>query len=182
MADAARTWAAFLGSINVGGRRVKNDQLVEALADAGFDRVETYRASGNLILGDPEGRPAGAVTGAVEAGLAAGLGFEVPVILRPGDAVAGIAAAEPFPEKQVEAAKGKEQVVLAARPITAAMTKECAALGTEVDLLEVAGGELYWLPIDGVQGTGLDSKALAKVIGHCTVRTLGTLEGIAKKL
>ncbi|WP_369027029.1 DUF1697 domain-containing protein [Qipengyuania sp. RANM35] len=43
---------AFLGSINVGGNRIKMVDLVAALNDAGFEDVSTVAASGNVILPD----------------------------------------------------------------------------------------------------------------------------------
>lgn len=42
--------AAFLGSINVGGNRLKMDDLKVALGEAGFARVETVVASGNVLF------------------------------------------------------------------------------------------------------------------------------------
>ncbi|WP_284124937.1 DUF1697 domain-containing protein [Parerythrobacter aestuarii] len=42
----------FLGSINVGGNRIKMVDLVTALTDAGFRDVSTVAASGNVILTD----------------------------------------------------------------------------------------------------------------------------------
>lgn len=43
---------AFLGSINVGGNRIKMVDLVAVLTDAGFQDVSTVTASGNVILTD----------------------------------------------------------------------------------------------------------------------------------
>ena len=44
------TRLALLGSINIGGNRMKMADLRERLAADGFDRVETVAASGNVIL------------------------------------------------------------------------------------------------------------------------------------
>lgn len=43
---------AFLGSINVGGNRIKMVDLVAVLTDAGLQDVSTVTASGNVILTD----------------------------------------------------------------------------------------------------------------------------------
>lgn len=43
---------AFLGSINVGGNRIKMADLVGTLTDAGFREVSTVTASGNVIFTD----------------------------------------------------------------------------------------------------------------------------------
>ncbi|WP_435202096.1 DUF1697 domain-containing protein [Qipengyuania sp. 902] len=44
------TRLALLGSINIGGNRIKMADLRERLAADGFGRVETVAASGNVIL------------------------------------------------------------------------------------------------------------------------------------
>ncbi|MEP1606378.1 MAG: DUF1697 domain-containing protein, partial [Marinomonas sp.] len=43
---------ALLGSINIGGNRVKMADLKAAFADEGFGDVQTVAASGNAILSD----------------------------------------------------------------------------------------------------------------------------------
>lgn len=44
------TYAALLGAVNVGGRKVPMAQLRELLADMGYERVRTYLASGNAVF------------------------------------------------------------------------------------------------------------------------------------
>ena len=48
------TRLALLGSINIGGNRMRMADLRERLAAYGFDRVETVAASGNVILSSDE--------------------------------------------------------------------------------------------------------------------------------
>lgn len=43
-------YVALLGSINVGGNRLKMDELRAALGDAGFANVRTVVASGNVLF------------------------------------------------------------------------------------------------------------------------------------
>ena len=45
-------YLALLGSINIGGNRVKMVDLKAAFAEEGFRELETVAASGNLILTD----------------------------------------------------------------------------------------------------------------------------------
>ena len=47
-------YLALLGSINIGGNRVKMVDLKAALAKAGFGDVTTVAASGNVILEDAD--------------------------------------------------------------------------------------------------------------------------------
>ena len=48
------TRLALLGSINVGGNRIKMADLRSCLSDGGFGNVETVAASGNVILSSDE--------------------------------------------------------------------------------------------------------------------------------
>ena len=43
-------YVALLGSINVGGNRLKMDELKAALEDEGFEKVQTVVASGNVLF------------------------------------------------------------------------------------------------------------------------------------
>ena len=43
-------YVALLGSINVGGNRLKMEELRAALEDAGFANVQTVVASGNVLF------------------------------------------------------------------------------------------------------------------------------------
>jgi uncharacterized protein (DUF1697 family) len=47
---AMTCYVALLGSINIGGNRLKMDELTAALEDEGFDNVATVVASGNVLF------------------------------------------------------------------------------------------------------------------------------------
>lgn len=49
-----RRYVALLGSINVGGNRLKMDELKAALEDHGFANVATVVASGNVLFDHPQ--------------------------------------------------------------------------------------------------------------------------------
>lgn len=89
-----RTWVGFLRGMNLGGRRLTNDELVDAVRSCGCDDVEAYQASGNVVFGD--GRPPDELTAALTGGLADALGYEVPVFLRDAHEVRAIAELAPF--------------------------------------------------------------------------------------
>ena len=52
-------YVALLGSINVGGNRLKMDELKAALEDHGFANVATVVASGNVLFDHPRAADAG---------------------------------------------------------------------------------------------------------------------------
>lgn len=117
----------------------------------------------------------------VEAELGGRLGYEVPVFLRSIEEVAAIAAHEPFDPKRVTKSKGKLQVSLLMEKPSAGARKKALALATDEDHLAIEGRELYWLPSGGLLESGLDLKAIAKLLGVDTRRTMGTIEQIAAK-
>jgi uncharacterized protein (DUF1697 family) len=171
---------AFLRGMNLGKRRIKNEELRAEFETLGFEDVATFRASGNVIFGAPK-QSGVALAKTIESGLGDALGYEVPVFLRSCTEVAAIAAQEPFPAAAVGAAKGKLQVTMLARKPTAAARKRVLSLATDEDGLAIAARELFWLPSGGTLESELDLKAIAKALGVGTQRTMGTIEQISAK-
>lgn len=174
------TYVAFLRGMNLGNRRIKNDELRGEFEQLGFDGVATFRASGNVVFESAE-RDEGALAATIEAGLAEGLGYDVPVFLRGAAEVAAIAAHEPFDPERLSASKGKLQVLLLLSKPKAAARKKALGLASDEDLLALRGRELYWLPSGGVLESSLDQKAIAAALGTSTTRTMGTIGQIAAK-
>jgi uncharacterized protein (DUF1697 family) len=174
-------YVAFLRGMNLGKRRIKNDELRAEFEALGFAGVATFRASGNVIFGADDGEPEAALTTRIEAGLGEALGYEVPVFLRSRAEVAAIAAQEPFEAKLVEASKGKLQVALLLKKPSAAARQKVIALASDEDLLAVSGREIFWLPSGGLLESDLDLKAIEAAVGPDTRRTMGTIEQIAAK-
>lgn len=171
---------AFLRGMNLGGRRIKNEELRAEFESLGFADVATFRASGNVIFG-AQGGSESALTKQIEAGLGDALGYEVPVFLRSCAEVTAIAAAEPFDAKLLAASKGKLQVQFLARKPAAAARKAVSALATDDDGLALSGRELYWLPSGGISESELDWKPIDAALGSGTMRTMGTVEQIAAR-
>lgn len=174
-------YVAFLRGMNLGGRRIKNDELRTQFERLGCADVATFRASGNVIFGAKAGKSESALGEGIEAGLGAALGYEVPVFLRSAAEVAAIAAQEPFDQRLVEASKGKLQVsLLAAKPSTGDR-KAVLAFASDEDRLAISGRELFWLPSGGLLESQLDLKAIEAILGRDTRRTKGTIDQIAAK-
>jgi uncharacterized protein (DUF1697 family) len=173
-------YVAFLRGMNLGKRRIKNEELRAEFEALGFGDVATFRASGNVIFGG-ERQGEAALTKTIEHGLGEALGYEVSVFLRSCAEVAAIAAQEPFDAKAVAASKGKLQVTMLAKRPTAAAGKKVLALATDEDSLAIAARELFWLPSGGTLESELDHKSIEKALGKGTQRTMGTIEQIAAK-
>jgi uncharacterized protein (DUF1697 family) len=173
-------YAAFLRGMNLGGRRITNAELGAAVAGLGFEQVETFRASGNVVLAADGGREP-AIAKRLESGLADSLGYEVPVFLRSAAEVKAIARHEPFDAAAFAASRGKLQVALLLEAPAAKGRREAVALATDEDRLAIEGRELYWLPSGGMSDSELDLNAIGTALGLMTVRTMGTIEQVASK-
>lgn len=174
-------YVAFLRGMNLGGRRIKNEELRRHFEEIGFEGVATFRASGNVIFATAKREAEAKLAARVEAELGERLGYEVPVFLRSGEEVAAIAAQEPFDPKLVARSKGKLQVSLLMKKPGTAATKKVLALSSDEDLLAIEGSELYWLPRGGLLESELDLKVIEALLGTDTRRTMGTIEQIAAK-
>jgi uncharacterized protein (DUF1697 family) len=175
-------YVAFLRGMNLGRRRISNEDLRAAFEGLELTGVATFRASGNVVFDGPDGVDGADVSTRIEAGLADALGYEVPVFLRSCEQVAAIAAREPFDAKQVaKSAAGKLQVALLPDAPGKLVRKEALAMAGDEDRLAIQGSELFWLPSGGISESDLDLKTLESALGPWTMRTMGTIEQIAAK-
>ena len=133
-------YVAFLRGMNVGGRRISNRDLNAAFDEIGLPDASTFRASGNVAFDAPAGERRADLPGRIEDGLREVLGYEVPVFLRSAAETRAIAAFEPFPAAQIDASKGKVQVILLAAKPTAEARREALAHATDSDPLAIEGG------------------------------------------
>lgn len=175
-------YVAFLRGMNLGKRRIKNEELRAHFEAMGLEDVATFRASGNVIFATPKREAETKLAARVETELDERLGYDVPVFLRSERELAAIAAQQPFPAARVKKSKGKLQVSLLKKKPSAATQRKVLALATDEDLLAIEGRELYWLPSGGLLESNLDLKAIETLLGPDTRRTMGTIEQIAAKL
>jgi len=156
---------AFLRGMNLGRRRITNVELAAIFEDFGLAEVRCYRASGNVLF---EGE---ATEEALERHLQGALGYPVKVFLRTVEELDAICA---FAFSR----EGKTQVNLLREDPPA----EVLEYATQDDLLALGPRCLYWQPIGRSTDSVLDHRALDKLHGRGTMRTMGTLTNIRKKL
>jgi uncharacterized protein (DUF1697 family) len=173
-------YVAFLRGINLGGRRIKNDELRLRFEELGFGGVSTFRASGNVIF-SARREKSEAIVALLEEGLEGSLGYGVPVFLRSAAEVVEIAEYVPFDPDLVEPSAGKLQVTMLLEAPAAKAREQVLAMGTDEDRLAICGRELYWLPSGGILDSRLDTKAIDGALGLATQRTKGTIDLIAAK-
>jgi len=134
---------AFLRAINVGGHVVTMATLRGHFEKLGFDEVETFINSGNVIFTTSAKNDA-ALERKIEAHLEKALGYEVKTFLRSEAELAAIARYQPFAEARIAAAPTLCVGFLGA-PLDAAAQKLLMAMKSEIDDFHVHGRELYWL-------------------------------------
>jgi uncharacterized protein (DUF1697 family) len=175
------THVAFLKGMNLGNRRLTNEELRGHFEAIGLTDVATFRASGNVIFASPKRRSEKALTELIEGELATLLGYPVATFVRSEAELREIAAAEPFDAATSKRLRGKPQVMLLAAAPTAAGRKKALSLASDEDALAFGSRELHWLPAGGISESALDMKALGDALGPMTVRTKGTVEQIATR-
>ncbi len=174
-------YVAFLRGMNLGGRRIRNDELKREFEDLGLGEVSCFRASGNVIFATEEKEGEEKLKQRIEAGLGESLGYKVPVFLRNAAELEAVSAQEPFDASLLSASKGKLQVAFLPTASKANARKQALALGSDEDRLAIKGRELYWLPSGGISESDLDLKTIEAVVGPWTMRTKGTVDQIAAK-
>ncbi len=162
----------FLRGMNLGNRRVTNDELAAAFERLGFSDPSPYQASGNVILAtatvvDPDH---------LSKRLEVELGYVVPVFVRSALQLRAIVDS-PF-AGQTGVDGGKPQIIF----IGPGNEKPLDRVFRPTDRFELIGTEIHWLPPGGLAETGDLHKRLDASVGANTVRTLGTIERIVKKL
>jgi len=173
-------WIAFLRAINVGGHNVRMDDLRRIFAAAGLSKVETFIASGNVIIeADIVDRQS--LQTRLGHLLHEELGYAVDVFLRTDAEVAAIAAYEPFPPEMQESAAALN-IALLAKPLAASATQKLLALTSEIDYFHVNHSEVYWLCLKKQSESTFSNAVLEKSLGlRATMRGANTIRKLAEK-
>jgi uncharacterized protein (DUF1697 family) len=174
-------YVAFLRGMNLGGRRIKNEELKREFEALGLGDVSCFRASGNVIFATEE-KAEEKLKQRIEAGLGEALGYKVPVFLRNEAELEAVTTHEPFDSGLIDASKGKLQVAFLPSPPKGKAKKQALASASDEDRLAIEGRELYWLPSGGISDSDLDLKTIEAAVGPWTMRTKGTVYQIAARL
>ncbi len=173
-------YVAFLRGMNLGGRRIKNDELKREFEQLGLGDVSCFRASGNVIFASKE-KGEEKLKQRIEAGLGESLGYKVPVFLRSAAELGAVSTQEPFDSALIKASKGKLQVAFLSAAPKGKARKQALAIESKEDRLAIEGRELYWLPSGGISESDLDLKTIEAAVGPWTMRTKGTVDQIAAR-
>jgi len=173
---------AFLRAINVGGRRVKNDELRAIFESAGLRGVETFIASGNVLFHPPPLSVAD-LEAKLEAQLHKRLGYVVDTFVRTTPELQDIAASTPFGVIERSPQGNVLSVAFARDVIGDSAQRNLASLCGPVDALCAVGRESYWLRRRDVGESELASGQLERTLGvPCTARNMNTIDRLLDKL
>jgi uncharacterized protein (DUF1697 family) len=175
------TFVAFLRGMNLGRRRITNDELCACFERIGFAGATAFMASGNVILSAGTADQS-ELRAMIERGLGAELDYDVPSFLRSAEEIAHIAEHEPFTAQELVVTEGRVQVgLLHTEPSD---PEREAALGhaTADDRLAIDGRELYWLPRAGISTSALDLTAIGDDLGGITIRTHRTIQRLRARV
>jgi uncharacterized protein (DUF1697 family) len=167
---------AFLRAVNLGHhRRAPRSELRAALVEAGFDEVDTFRTSGNVVL---RARGAdGRIARAIEEALARRLGFSVDVYLRSADDLRRLI----LQASRVASSGGRLQVAFLRAPPVTAERDQVLARSTEDDLLAFGERELLWVRRQATGQSDLNLRAIERLVGPWTMRTMDTVSRIVSR-
>ena len=165
-------YVALLRAINTPPRHVKMDRLRAVLEGLGFDNVETFIASGNVIFDTDDTD----LAARIEQALSAELGFDVPTLVLTADEAIATVDEQPF-----TGAAHVEISFLFTLPTPEAV-EELEAAATGADRLAVVGRRLYWSRSGPREESDHSEARVVRILGtQTTRRSLSTIEGIVDK-
>jgi uncharacterized protein (DUF1697 family) len=164
------TRVALLRGVNVGGHgRLAMPLLREVLEQAGCRAVATYLQSGNAVFLPPAPAP-GDLAGLLRDRLTAACGFDVPVMVRRAEDLAGLVAGLPFAPQDPT----RIHVAFLDAPPEPALGDALARLAAAGERFVVRGREIYLNLPDGM-GRARMPRAFARAPGPVTVRNWRTV-------
>ena len=173
-------YIAFLRAINVGGHIVKMQRLKELFQQLGFDDVETFIASGNVIFRS-RAKNSAALEEKIEQHLERELGYAVKTFIRSDAEVREIAANVPF-DSDGQARESTLYIGLLKTAPARETIERLLAAQTDVDDFSIQKRALYWRCRVYLHESSFSGAKLEKMLGMATtLRNANTLRRLAAK-
>jgi uncharacterized protein (DUF1697 family) len=172
---------AFLKAINVGGHTVKMDYLKSLFEKMGFEKVETFIASGNVVF-ETKSKNAVLIKKKIETELEKSLGYKVVTFIRLRIELKEIAEHKPFKESDLNNAQNCLYIGFLDDQPGKESQKKALALSDEANEFYFNNKELYWLCRKNFSDSGITGKTLEKALGmETTIRNSTTIKKMASK-
>lgn len=173
-------YIAFLRAINVGGHLVKMDRLRELFVQLGFENVETFIASGNVIFDSKA--TAKSLEPKIEKHLKESLGYEVRTFLRSTKELRAINKYRFYDEEELNAEGNTLYVGFLGDQPDEDAKQRLLSKSSATDGFHVNDRELYWLYRRNNGESKFYGGLLEKTLGmQATLRNINTVQRLAKK-
>ncbi|HYG47402.1 MAG TPA: DUF1697 domain-containing protein [Allosphingosinicella sp.] len=153
---------ALLRAVNVGGRKLPMAELRDLCAELGWEDVETYIQSGNVVFTAPG--EAGAIGTGLEEAIEERFRLDVPVVVRTASQWADLIAANPFPDVARDEPT-RLQLLLSKRPLDGDAAHRLMARADAGERVEAAGGALWFHFPAGVGRSKLTPSLIDRAAG-----------------
>ena len=171
---------ALLRAVNVGGRKLPMADLRALCGELGWEDVETYIQSGNLLF--TAAGAAAALETKLEQAIAARFGFHSDAIVRTAPQWRRLAGSNPFPE---ESGREPNRVLagLAKSKLAAGAAAAIAEAATGGERVKEADGALWFHYPEGVGISKLTPKLIDRAAGSpVTARNWRTVSALLEML
>jgi len=155
-------YISMLRGINIGHRRVKMDQLRKSFEALGFEQVQTYIQSGNVVFKSGESSPA-ALSKKIEGKILKDFGFPVSVVTRTADELRNTVANNPFLKQRGIDPEKLHVMFLSEAPARASL-KELTAVTVAPDRCHCSGQEIYFYLPNGVSKSVLWNSPVDRIL------------------
>ena len=173
-------WIAFLRAINVGGHVVKMHALKAIFEAIGFENVETFIASGNVLF-DSKEKNAAKLEARIEKELKAALGYESSTYIRAIAELQKLVGEMPYGDKEL-GADGYLQVGFFRDELTKESRDLISKLITENHDFRFGDKEVFWLLRGRFSENPLKGDLAArKLVATGTFRNIKMLRRLAAK-
>lgn len=153
---------ALLRAVNVGGRKLPMAELRALCGELGWEDVETYIQSGNVLFSAP-GRIE-ALESRLEEAIKDRFAMDVPVMVRTASQWAGYAAANPFP-KAAEDEPNRLQLLVSKQALKEDAADKLMERALAGESVRAAGGALWFHFPAGVGTSKLVPAVIDKAVG-----------------
>ena len=174
-------YIAFLRAINVGGHTVKMDHLKKLFEKMGFEKVETFIASGNVVF-ESKSKKIDAIKKKIETELEKSLGYKVATFIRTTNELKTISEFKAFKDSDLNNENNYLYIGFLESSPSKENQNKANAMQDAANEFHFNKTELYWLCRKNFSDSGIDGKKLEKVLGmNLTMRNSTTVRKMAAK-
>lgn len=172
---------AFLKAINVGGHTVKMDHLKKLFEKMGFEKVETFIASGNVVF-ETKTKSVDSIKKKIETELEKSLGYKVATFIRTTKELKEIAEHKTFSKIDLANKQNYLYIGFLNNQPDKESQKKVFALSDEANEFHFNKTELYWLCRKKFSDSGITGKTLEKALGmETTIRNSTTIRKMVER-